>query len=41
MILLQHLDGLLLGALGAAALAYQRMDGGGKVAVKQGIQPKI
>ena len=35
MLLFQHPDGLLQGALGAAALAYQRMDGGGKVAVNR------
>ena len=35
MLLFQHLDGMLQGALGAAALAYQRMDGGGKVAVNR------
>ena len=31
----QHGDGLFQLALGAAALAYQRMDGGGKVAVNR------
>lgn len=35
MLFFQHPDGLFQGALRAAALAYQRMDGGGKVAVKR------